>query len=242
MQFIAVRDAYHDVTHRKGYVCVTDSMVLRSTRDKIKCSKKLFNQFQQVAKFHVDDMNDVWTKYNERFETLIGNEVASQYMEDLQRSKNGTLEQLRLVKQKQNSTIKYQKKISKVDTSHVSTSDLDPDPKSMSTPKSDPKSTPDPTPTPSNLEPVHESASQSTPAPKRKRGTRKRKRCNKDVCTVCYTRVLNENIGGEIACDMCDQWLHLRCLKKSERWARALKYFFCDSCKKSSLLGFGPDS
>ena len=51
-----------------------------------------------------------------------------------------------------------------------------------------------------------------------------------DVCPICNVEVGWENVGGEIVCDGCDQWFHLRCMGKSKRWARSIKKFYCNTC------------
>ena len=61
--------------------------------------EKFFESFKQLTSFPPHDVDKIWSKYNERFETLVGRiEVANQLQEDLKRSKTGTLEQLRHVK------------------------------------------------------------------------------------------------------------------------------------------------
>jgi len=52
-----------------------------------------------------------------------------------------------------------------------------------------------------------------------------------DVCKVCDERVEDENPGGEIACDSCDHWFHLRCLGKTKAWAKNVETFTCIDCE-----------
>lgn len=96
--FEMMRDRYHVVTHKRGYPYVSDAMVLRHIRQEITVDEKFFESFKQLTSFPPHDVDKIWSKYNERFETLVGIEVANQLQEDLKRSKTGTLEQLRHVK------------------------------------------------------------------------------------------------------------------------------------------------
>ena len=52
-----------------------------------------------------------------------------------------------------------------------------------------------------------------------------------EICPICVKPVLDINPGGEIVCDGCEQWLHLRCMGKTKRWARRIREFHCDLCK-----------
>ena len=76
----------------------------------------------------------MWDKYNQRFETLIGNDVVSQYINGLKRNKTSALDQLRQVNQ--NAMIKHviNKKRKRESTPPKTEPTPEPDP----TPKSDP--------------------------------------------------------------------------------------------------------
>ena len=96
-------DRYHRVTHRCGKVCVRDRHVLRRVTDDLREDEKVFNMFSVLAhpvSFHSDDLRRVFLKYLYRVETLIGNEVAAQLMEDLRIREVETLGSLRKLKQK----------------------------------------------------------------------------------------------------------------------------------------------
>ena len=174
----------------------------------------MFLRFRELAKFHDDDVEKIWIMYNKRFLTLVGNEISRQFMSDLKKSKRGELEQLRQVKVEANAKIK-------------GTLQSKTEPKSQHKPKS--KITPNPRPN-----------AQSPPRQKRKhpqhRTRNKKNKKSKDVCEVCSRPVLDVNEGGEVACHLCEQWFHLRCLHKSEDWASTVEFFFCDDCK--SKIGF----
>ena len=69
----------------------------------MKDDKKVFNMFSVLANsvsFHGDDVRRVFLKYLYRVETLIGNEVSAQLMEDLRMKEAETLGSLRKLKQK----------------------------------------------------------------------------------------------------------------------------------------------
>ena len=53
------------------------------------------------------------------------------------------------------------------------------------------------------------------------------------MCPICGDEVENENEGGEVQCDGCDQWIHLRCIHKSRSWANRIKYFYYSLCKEN---------
>ena len=182
--------------------------------NKLISDKTMFLRFRELAKFHDDDVEKIWEKYNSRFLTLVGNEISRQFMSDLKKSKRGELEQLRQVKIEANANVK---------------GTLQPKTGPKSQHKSKSKITPNPRPN-----------TQSHTRRKRKYPQRKvkgkNKQKSKDVCEVCSSPVLNVNEGGEVACHMCEQWFHLRCLHKPEDWASTIEFFFCDSCK--SKIGF----
>ena len=47
---------YHAVTHRKGYVCIQDPLVLRNIREIIITDTPMLKQFQELSNFHADDI------------------------------------------------------------------------------------------------------------------------------------------------------------------------------------------
>ena len=96
--FKRIRDEYHRVTHKDGLIYVRDKMVLRRTTMSCMSDKGIRDSFRQLASFHPDDFEGVFTRYLTRIETLMGNEVVWQYMEMLKRSKESSLEQLRELK------------------------------------------------------------------------------------------------------------------------------------------------
>ena len=104
--FCTLCDHYRDVCYWNGRLCVKDAMVLRNKTREILADKKMFNKFSKLGKFHPDDMFVVYDKYVHRVETLMGHDVARQYMDLLERSKDGVLEQLREVKVKRAARIK----------------------------------------------------------------------------------------------------------------------------------------
>ena len=80
-----------------------DRHVLRRVTDDLREDEKVFNMFSVLAhpvSFHSDDLRRVFLKYLYRVETLIGNEVAAQLMEDLRIREVETLGSLRKLKQK----------------------------------------------------------------------------------------------------------------------------------------------
>ena len=96
-------DVYHAVTHRSGKVCVRDRHVLRRVTDDLRDDAKVLSAFSVLAcpvSFHSDDLRKVFIKYLARVETMIGNEVAAQLMQDLRINEAEPLGSLRKLKQK----------------------------------------------------------------------------------------------------------------------------------------------
>ena len=52
------------------------------------------------------------------------------------------------------------------------------------------------------------------------------------VCRQCSKIVLNYNEGGEIACDGCGRWSHLKCLGLPEDYAFSVDSYYCPACRK----------
>ncbi len=50
------------------------------------------------------------------------------------------------------------------------------------------------------------------------------------VCKVCSKLVLDRNVGGEIVCDKCGRWYHLRCLGLPKSYAKIVSTYACPSC------------
>ena len=98
--FKMIRDRFHRMTHKDGLIYVRDKMVLRQTKMSCMSDVIIRREFVQLAKFHSDDVEAVFDVYLTRIETLMGNEVCRQYMELLKRSKDSSLEQLRVLKKK----------------------------------------------------------------------------------------------------------------------------------------------
>jgi hypothetical protein len=55
---------------------------------------------------------------------------------------------------------------------------------------------------------------------------------SKDDCPFCTKPVEDVNEGGEVVCDSCEQWFHLRCLGKSEEWVHDIDAYICDRCEQ----------
>ena len=56
------------------------------------------------------------------------------------------------------------------------------------------------------------------------------------ICRECSALVLNVNEGGEIACDSCGRWFHLRCLKLHPSFASSMDKYDCSSCVADQCL------
>ena len=92
-------------------MCVTDASVLRRTTQTILQMSSLRERFSKLPipnQFHPEDFETVYKEYVYRIERLLGNEVASKYMDLMKQSdkEGGTLEQLRAAKRKINALIK----------------------------------------------------------------------------------------------------------------------------------------
>ena len=81
-------------------MCVLDTSVIRQVTNKIRTDKEIFRKFQLIVSFDKRDVVNVFEKYVKRVETMMGIEVTKQYEEKLKKSKQGVLEQLRVVKRK----------------------------------------------------------------------------------------------------------------------------------------------
>ena len=77
--------------------------MLRKVTDDLRGDEKVLSSFSVLAhpaSFHSDDLQKVFLKYLYRVETMIGNEIASQLMQDLRIREVDTLGALRKLKQK----------------------------------------------------------------------------------------------------------------------------------------------
>ena len=89
--------------------------MLRRVSDELRDNAKVISAFSVLAHpvpFHSDDLRKVFIKYLARVETMVGNEVAAQLMQDLRIREVETLGSLRKLKQKRkieivNSVKKY---------------------------------------------------------------------------------------------------------------------------------------
>eukprot|EP00940_MAST-03C_sp_MAST-3C-sp2_P000664 g664.t1 len=54
------------------------------------------------------------------------------------------------------------------------------------------------------------------------------------LCVVCEKVVMNYNEGGEIACDKCGRWSHLKCLGLPEDYAHTVSGYLCATCDELS--------
>ena len=112
--FKSIRDAYHRVTHHRGVVRVRDREVMRRVTRGLLDDADLLRDFASIpspASFHPDDLSKVFDKYLHRCETMMGNEVANQLMEQLSMSKTGKLEPLRQVKRKAGAEVRLASKV-----------------------------------------------------------------------------------------------------------------------------------
>lgn len=101
--FVMLIAKYHHATHRSGKVCVRDRHVLRRVTDGLKDDEQVLSAFSTLARparFHADDLRKVYLKYLARVETMIGNEIAAQLIQDLRVREVETLGSLRKLKQK----------------------------------------------------------------------------------------------------------------------------------------------
>lgn len=107
--FKLLRDKYYQVTHKDGSVCVRDKLALRKITESIRKDTDIRREFDALSHpdmFLNDDGDKVFVKYTSRIETLMGNEVARQYMDLLKQSKKSSMEQLRAFKKKRRLQIK----------------------------------------------------------------------------------------------------------------------------------------
>lgn len=51
------------------------------------------------------------------------------------------------------------------------------------------------------------------------------------MCPECDKEVKEKNFGGEMACDACLQWFHLRCLQLPENFPNSVGDWFCSACR-----------
>lgn len=104
--FSSLCDKYREVCYWNGRLCVKDPMVLRRKTTEILADKFLLDKFRNCTEFEPKDVVTVYEKYVYRVETLIGHDVARQYVDLLTKSKDGVLERLRDVKTKKAVVIK----------------------------------------------------------------------------------------------------------------------------------------
>ena len=107
--FTMLLHMYHGVTHRGGKVLVRDRHVLRRLTDRLVQDKQVLQEFcllPSPAQFHPDDIEKVFVKYLKRVETMVGNEICRQLLDDLRLEGVDTLESLRPVKRDRNQQIK----------------------------------------------------------------------------------------------------------------------------------------
>ncbi|GBG29914.1 PHD finger protein ALFIN-LIKE 7 [Hondaea fermentalgiana] len=50
------------------------------------------------------------------------------------------------------------------------------------------------------------------------------------VCAMCETLVEESNRGGEICCDTCGRWFHLKCLQLPQRFPQTVEFYTCPDC------------
>ena len=55
------------------------------------------------------------------------------------------------------------------------------------------------------------------------------------MCPRCKEEVKEKNEGGEIACDKCSQWFHLRCLELPETFPQSVGEWYCAECACNSV-------
>ena len=107
--FTMVLHKYHQVTHRGGKVCVRDNRVLRNLTETLLQDVQVIKEFGLLASpvhFHPDDLDKVFHKYMYRVETMIGNEISRQLLEDLRLRGVNQLGSLRLNKRDRNQQVK----------------------------------------------------------------------------------------------------------------------------------------
>ena len=104
--FSTLCEKYRKVCYWNGRLCVKDPMVLRRKSKEILADKLVLDEFIKSTKFDQKDVTVVYQKYVYRVETLIGHDVARQYVDLLTKSTDGVLERLREVKTKKAEVIK----------------------------------------------------------------------------------------------------------------------------------------
>lgn len=88
-----------------------DRHVLRRVTEGLMEDAQVLSTFAALAKpvyFHDADLKKVYFKYLFRVETMMGNEISSQLMEDLKISHVDTLESLRKIKRERSKEVKGQ--------------------------------------------------------------------------------------------------------------------------------------
>lgn len=56
------------------------------------------------------------------------------------------------------------------------------------------------------------------------------------LCPKCMTMVEDRFRGGEICCDRCGRWYHLKCLRLPQRYGQTVESFTCPSCIPSNMI------
>ena len=100
---------YHQVTHRGGRVCVRDNFVLRKLTKNLIQDVQVIKEFGLLVSpvhFHPDDFEKVFHKYMYRVETMVGNEIGRQLLEDLRLRGVEQLGSLRRNKRDRNQQVK----------------------------------------------------------------------------------------------------------------------------------------
>ena len=115
--FNELRETYHRVTHRRGVPCVRDRAVLRNVTNHLKADSKMLSAFT-AFNFHPDDVQVVFEKYLGRVETMMGNELARQFMDSMRLENINKLGSLRVLKGK-----KGREKVGKVEVDSSSKDD-----------------------------------------------------------------------------------------------------------------------
>ena len=90
-------------------VCVRDVHVLRRLTDNLLEDVQVVKTFTHLASpahFHADDLNKVFRKYMYRVETMVGNEVSRQLLDDLRLNDVDRFESLRQAKRARDHKIK----------------------------------------------------------------------------------------------------------------------------------------
>ena len=109
LHFKMVRERYHCVTHtQSGKVRVRDRQVLRRVTNQLYNDKQLQNKFVSCSdkQFHPSDVEKVFIAYLRRVETMMGNELAWQLMDELRSKKMDGLDALRKQKNKTSAAVR----------------------------------------------------------------------------------------------------------------------------------------